>query len=76
MHDLRFPRLEEIESQLLAEMTAAHERFREGKCTREEFRAVLRRFNDFVIYGRLPDDVIGAAFGTTEKSGKELPKST
>jgi hypothetical protein len=52
-----FPRREDIERQLLAEMQSAQERYGARECNVREYADALQKFNDFIIYGKLPEDL-------------------
>jgi hypothetical protein len=50
-------RREDIERQLLAEMQCAQARYGARECNVREYADALQKFNDFIIYGKLPDDL-------------------
>ena len=50
-----FIQTRKIESQLFETMESARRRYRTGAAGRDEYTKALAAFNDFVIYGKLPD---------------------
>jgi hypothetical protein len=51
------PRREDIEMQLLTEMRSAQQRYGARECNVREYADALQKFNDFIIYGKLPEDL-------------------
>jgi hypothetical protein len=46
---------EDIEAQLLAEMQTARRRYQNKECDAENYLGALRRLNDFLLEGKLPE---------------------
>ena len=47
---------EDLEAQLLAEMQTARRRYHNKECNAEDYLKALRRLNDFLIEGKLPEE--------------------
>ena len=50
-------KLKQIEAKLLSEMEAARQRYEVDERHRNEYQQALRRFNDFTINRKVPDDL-------------------
>ena len=48
---------EKIEDQLLEEMETARRRYEARQCSADQYRLALKKFNGFILYGELPDEL-------------------
>ncbi len=48
---------EQLEEQVLEELRVAGRRYQSKECSREDYQNALKRFTDFTLGGKLPEDL-------------------